>query len=202
MDITMRISLLVISALVLVIAFFNPFERKQRRSKGEEKAEPVVNYQNNKTDTFYQTKKASHSTDNVLTIMVHAKPGMRFEAYDLLQAISSSGMQFGEMNIFHYYAQQEHGRSPLFSLASATKPGDFDINNMGNFSCAGLVLFMQLDHLAMHPKLVFHRMLATAEQLAEDLDGVLLSSTRAPWSDEIMEDYQQQISQCQSHQFA
>ena len=131
-----------------------------------------------------------------------ARPEQTFVGYELLQALSVAGLQYGEMNIFHYYAMQEHGKSPLFSLASATKPGDFDINNMGNFSCAGLVLFMNLDDLPMDPKLVFHRMLATAEHLAEDLDGMILSSQRTPWTEDTMSHYQQQISQCQSHQFA
>lgn len=44
------------------------------------------------------------------------------------------------MNIFHRY-QQLSGNGPvLFSLASATKPGTFELSKIGGYACAGLTL--------------------------------------------------------------
>ena len=86
----------------------------------------------NKTYTSAPAPKPSLLND-LLVISVVAEPGMQFGSYDLLQAISATGMQFGEMNIFHY----KIGNETLFSLSSATEPGDFNLDRMGDFVCEG-----------------------------------------------------------------
>ena len=65
--------------------------------------------------------------NDLLMISIMAKPDSRFGSYDLLQAISATGMQFGPMNIFHYYLPAGGNQVSLFSLASATEPGEFDL---------------------------------------------------------------------------
>jgi cell division protein ZipA len=132
--------------------------------------------------------------DDLLVISVMADSGSSFAAYDLLQAILATGMQFGHMNIFHYHSLTEKGNVKLFSLASATKPGDFDLDRMGGFSCTGLTLFANLRDVA-DPQEVFELMLNTADQLAEDLDGKLYAGHRTPWDDAIHQQYQQKILQ-------
>ena len=131
---------------------------------------------------------ANHSVQNFIIINVVAKPNRQFASYDLLQTISATGMQFGAMNIFHYYSPSTMDKKPLFSLASATEPGEFDLNQMGNFSCNGLTLFMNLHQVPDKMK-AFTLMLETAEQLAEDLQGELRASNREPWSHEIKQQY-------------
>jgi len=134
----------------------------------------------------------THDNDNrahdFIIISVVAKPNQPFASYDLFQAISATGMQFGAMNIFHYYNPQTIEKKPLFSLASATDPGEFDLNQMGNFSCSGLTLFMNTQQVPDKKK-VFHLMVETAEQLAEDLQGELRAGTRHPWNEQIKQHY-------------
>jgi cell division protein ZipA len=124
---------------------------------------------------------SEHSIQDFIIIHVVAKPGEHFAAYDLLQAISATGMQFGAMNIFHYYSPSSMDKKPLFSLASATEPGEFDLNNMGNFSCNGLTLFMNVNQVPNQMK-AFTLMVDAAEQLAEGLQGKMLTSKQEPWS--------------------
>lgn len=133
-----------------------------------------------------------HAGDFII-INVIAKPGQHFASYDLLQAISATGMQFGAMNIFHYYSKVAMDKKPLFSLASATEPGEFDLNRMGDFSCKGLTLFMNL-HPVPDKGEAFALMLSAAEQLAEDLQGELQSGNREPWSNEIKQQYLTRIA--------
>lgn len=121
-----------------------------------------------------------------------AKPNDTFASYDLLQAISATGLQFGEMNIFHYYKSPTTKKTPLFSLASATEPGVFDFDRIGDFSCRGLTLFMNL-YNAGDPQVVFELMLKTAEQLAEDLDGELRAGPKQLWNDETLKQYLEKI---------
>lgn len=132
------------------------------------------------------------SENDFLVLSVFAKPNCQFASYDLLQAILATGMQFGEMNIFHYYLPRDQTRGKLFSLASATKPGDFNLDRMGDFSCFGLTLFMDL-RTVPDPEFAFSMMLKTAEQLAEDLDGELYAGPRQPWNAELLQQYQQRI---------
>jgi cell division protein ZipA len=148
-------------------------------------------------DNTAMTDEASIDTvpsapENLLVLSVMAKPDSRFVSYDLFQAIATVGLQFGEMNIFHYYQQTASGKISLFSLASANKPGDFDLNNIGDFSCTGLMLFMNIADVP-DPQTVFRLMLETAERLADDLDGELRANPHTPWDEKLVWQYQQKI---------
>lgn len=127
-------------------------------------------------------------TQDFIIINVVAKPNQPFASYDLLQAITATGMQFGAMNIFHYYSPSSMEKKPLFSLASATEPGEFDLNQIGNFTCQGLTLFMNTRQ-QMDTKKAFTLMVETAEQLAEDLQGELRAGSRQPWNEQIKQQY-------------
>jgi len=138
--------------------------------------------------------QAGTLAQDLLVLMVIAKPGQQFVSYELLQAIYSAGLQFGEMNIFHFYQMTFKGRAALFSLASATEPGDFNLDKMGNYACNGLTLFANLKQV-QDPQYVFDLMIKTAEQLADDLDGELRAGPRILWNDNIKKQYQQKVSQ-------
>jgi len=181
-----RLGLLAIAAIIIFLIGFDAMAKRRQRKRNN-----ASHPQNNQEPTI------SHRyPNNLLTLMVHAKADSIFASYDLLQAISVTGMVYGEMRIFHYHLPAAHGRTKLFSLASATKPGDFDLNQIGSFACVGLVLFMKMDEVP-DPQDAFDRMLTTAMQLAEDLDGDLLSDQRLPWNDAIREQYQDRIMQYQ-----
>jgi cell division protein ZipA len=134
------------------------------------------------------------SIPEILSVNVIAKPGENFASYDLFQAISTAGLQFGAMNIFHYYQPHNDNKKVLFSLASMTEPGEFDMNHMGEFTSQGLCLFMNLQTVD-HAEEVFALMLATAEQLADDLQGELYADPKTPLNDEILNHYQKKISE-------
>jgi cell division protein ZipA len=142
------------------------------------------------------TVKRKEIGSDLISIYVVAKNGGKFASYDLLQAISATGMQFGEMNIFHYYSNTGFARKALFSLASITAPGDFDLDRMGTFSCAGLSLFTQLGDVP-NPQQAFELMLKAAEQLADDLDGELRASPRTLWNNEVLSQYQHKVLEFQ-----
>lgn len=130
--------------------------------------------------------------NDLLVMSVWARPDGYFAGYDLLQAISAAGMRFGEMNIFHYHTDTPTGKIKLFSLASATEPGDFNLDRIGDFSCNGLTLFLDLKSVP-DPKQAFDFMLQAAEQLAEDLDGELRAGQRKPWTQETLAQYQDKV---------
>ncbi len=110
----------------------------------------------------------------IIVLYVMAKVGKAFAGYELLQALLSSGLRFGEMSIFHYYRDANAEQDPLFSLASATEPGIFDLLNMGAFSSKGLTLFLKKTENEEDNTTRYELMLETARHLSEDLHGVLL----------------------------
>lgn len=125
---------------------------------------------------------------DLLIIYVLAKPGCRFGSYDLLQSILATGMQFGDMNIFHYHLPAALGRAKLFSMASATEPGEFNLDKIGHFYCRGLTLFTNLKQVP-NAKQAFENMLRVAEQLSDDLDGVLYADRKTPLTTETLQLY-------------
>jgi cell division protein ZipA len=141
---------------------------------------------------------APEYANDLLVLTIVAKTGMQFGSYDLLQSIYAAGLEFGDMNIFHYYTPSEPGKVRLFSLASATEPGEFDLDRIGNYFCTGLTLFTQLDHVP-DPREAFNLMLKAAEQLAEDLNGELRAGPRRPWDDNVLREYQQKTLYFQKH---
>jgi cell division protein ZipA len=155
----------------------------------------VVNNKDNRVDAEeIQNPQpvAPPSDDSLLILSVMAKPNTRFVSYDLVQAISAAGFQHGDMNIFHYYQQTSAGRVTLFSLASASKPGVFDLNDIGNISSAGLMIFMDIAAVP-DPQNAFRTMLETAERMADDLDGELCADPHTAWNEKLVWQYQQKI---------
>jgi cell division protein ZipA len=144
----------------------------------------------------YQTKEQSHSDvcdGPLVLIYLVAKEGKQFVGYELLQALLSVGMRFGDMDIFHRH-QESSGKGPvLFSLASASESGTFDIHKMGAFTGRGLCLYMHLSGSPTIDNDRFHLMIKTAYELSEDLDADLLDSERCPLSQQSLVAYQSLI---------
>lgn len=107
-----------------------------------------------------------------------AGQGKTYGGYDLLQALLSQGLRFGEMNIFHRF-QDRNGKGPiLFSLAQATEPGTFNIHHMGSLNCKGLSFFMQLAGHREIDEERFSLMIDTINALKKELGGVILDDEK------------------------
>lgn len=183
MESYLRLGIVMIGAVIVFFILFEAWLRRRRMKAAEnffslqtEKTEPNLGQMEEPL-----TPQAIFP-EGIITISVFAKD-KKFESYDLLQTIAATGMELGEMNIFHYYFMQGSTRRTLFSLASATKPGSFNLDRMGDFSCVGLTLFMDL-HAASNLELALQKMLVIAEQLADDLDGELRLNPSTRWTDE------------------
>lgn len=111
---------------------------------------------------------------SIKSIYIMAPENRQFGGYELLQTILANDLHYGDMQIFHRYDKNKEHQSVLFSLVSATEPGDFDLSKMETFSCKGLILFMNAAN-HKNPKIVLDEMVATAKQLTEDLGGELKS---------------------------
>lgn len=117
--------------------------------------------------------------DDYIVLTVMAKAGGYFQGFELLQALLKAGLKHGSRQIFHRHRDLDPHRSICFSVASVTKPGDFDIQNMNKCVTKGLTLFMSISEQE-EPLNVFELMLTTAEVLAQKLGGTVCDKTRKP----------------------
>ena len=117
--------------------------------------------------------------DRIVSLFLLARDNHAITGAELLQATVSTGMEFGDMNIFHRLPEGEE--KPVFSLANAAKPGHFERDEWTTFETTGVVLFMALPG-PMHALDGWDSMLATARRVAEILQADLLDEQRSPFS--------------------
>jgi cell division protein ZipA len=140
----------------------------------EVEAQPVVNEEKQPEDLF-------------ISLYIESSLERPYSGYELLQAILSSGLRYGEHSIFHYYADKTSKDKTLFSLASAVKPGTFDLPRMGAFSTRALTLVLDVEKVD-EPLKAFEKMLHVAGQLCEYLGGKVLNSDRELLTKECVRD--------------
>jgi cell division protein ZipA len=125
-----------------------------------------------------QPVQEKNKQQEIMVIYVTAESSPEFKGQDILHALESADMQFGDMDIFHYHGpDKNHATRALFSLANIHEPGSFDIDNMNRFSTNGLALFMCLP-ADIGGDIAFEIMLDTAHNLAYLLGGELRGSDR------------------------
>lgn len=143
-------------------------------------------------ETEIRAEKSPQTHCDYMMISVHAKPNTYFSDYSFLQTLGSTGLEYGEHQIFHYDVKTDNGIQRLFSVAQLNKPGTFDLDNIDVLRCKGLLLFIDLN--ACRKKiLALDCMLEVAYQLTEDLDGIMYEGYNTPWTDDTPKLLAQQI---------
>ncbi len=108
----------------------------------------------------------------VVVINVISKGNQPFDGERLLQSLLGSGMRFGDMSIFHRYANDNGTGKILFSMANGVEPGIFNLDNLESTSTPAVSFFMGLPG-PDQPLKAFTKMVEAARQLALDLGGEL-----------------------------
>ncbi|ART79917.1 cell division protein ZipA [Oceanisphaera avium] len=122
-------------------------------------------------------KPAPKTWQEVYVINVMAKPEQLLAGTELVRAVTDAGFVFGDMDIFHRYQGSAGQGEPLFSLANMVNPGTFNPNAMSEFTTPGVSIFMQLPPPGM-AKNHFNMMIQAADNIAEDLDALLVDNQR------------------------
>lgn len=124
-------------------------------------------------------RPAGPPPDKIVSLFLLARDNHRVTGAELLQAAVSTGMEYGEMNIFHRLP--EGSETPVFSMANAAKPGHFERDEWNTFETGGVVLFMTLP--GPMPALdAWDSLLATARRMGEILNAELLDDERNPFT--------------------
>jgi cell division protein ZipA len=145
---------------------------------------------------------ATQTTREPLVLVVAILPENEdFSGTALKQALESAGLQYGEMQIFHYFNGADMNNTdnhvktvePVFSVASLLEPGTFALDNMHGQSIPGVTLFCQLPGtLSADEALAL--MLDKAHNIAQALQGTICDEQRVPFTEDSYRRYQQRIS--------
>jgi len=125
----------------------------------------------------------------VLSLHITPKRGI-FDGEAIVRAAGRCGIESGEMDIFHRYADAESTEHPVFSMANMVKPGTFPFGAMDEFESPGLTLFSEVEGAPDDPSRL-EAMLTTARCLADTLKAEIRDGTRAlltPESEERLRD--------------
>lgn len=146
------------------------------------------------TEGLEQTKAQptglAHS--EVLVINITAKQGRVFAGDDLLHCLITSGLKFGDTNIFHKRLSKENKSPVIFSVANMLNPGTFDLNNVDKFTTLGIIFFLALP-TSINNLDAFEQMLDVAQAIRDTLDGELKDDHRNGITAQTIEHYRQRI---------
>ncbi|KEQ17336.1 cell division protein ZipA [Endozoicomonas numazuensis] len=132
------------------------------------------------------------AASEILVINLLAKSGESFDGARLLQSLLASGMRYGDMSIFHRYANMDGTGQILFSMANGVEPGTFDIAKLESTETPAVTVFMGLPG-PREPLKAFMLMEETVRQLALDLGGELKDEHFSVLTQQTLEHYRQRI---------
>jgi cell division protein ZipA len=125
------------------------------------------------------SRPAGPPPDKIVSLFLLARDNHVITGADLLHATVSTGMEFGDMGIFH--RRPEGSDRPVFSLANAAKPGHFERDAWNTFETSGVAIFMTLPG-PVYALDAWDSMLATARRIGELLHAELLDDDRNPFT--------------------
>ncbi len=124
--------------------------------------------------------------EKILALHVSAHLTAHFHGADIVRVLRQQGLEYGEMNIFHRMVEHHQQRMTLFSVASMVKPGALNPYEMATFTTPGLALILRLPG-PWDGVMAFDAMLVCAEELADELGGLLLDQHREVASRQVLD---------------
>jgi cell division protein ZipA len=134
----------------------------------------------------------SEQPQEVLVLNVKCADENPIPGSALLPMLLTLGFKFGDQDIFHRHINS-NGKGPvLFSLANMFKPGNFDIDNLENFTTQGISLFMILP-IEGEPHQVFNMMHNAARKIADEFSAQIYDGKRSLLTKQSLQQYVEKI---------
>jgi cell division protein ZipA len=121
-----------------------------------------------------------------------ARRGEMFAGPELLEAMVSQGLRYGDMDIFHRHESEDGRGQILFSAANMVVPGTFDLSAMEDFFTPGISMFLSLP-IASDSLAAYNLMANTAQHIAEVLGGELKDENRSVMTRQTIEHGRQRV---------
>ncbi|MBF0266819.1 MAG: cell division protein ZipA [Gammaproteobacteria bacterium] len=134
----------------------------------------IINIDNKESSsnklTFANEKLPEGMSDLIISMAIQ-RENHRFSGNEILNACQTNGMIFGEMDIFHYPANEKDNYI-LFSLANMMEPGTFNLDEIHSMSTPGLSVFIQLP-LPMNCVDAYKKFVEQSQKIAKVLHAEL-----------------------------
>ncbi len=125
-------------------------------------------------------QQASQQENQVIVLYVRCSPGKMISGKQLKESLINQGLEYGDMKIFHRMADDKNGVStPLFGVANMVEPGTFNLEQMDQADTPGITVFLQLPAVTGNLS-AFNNMFKTSVELAESIDGELVTQNKNP----------------------
>lgn len=139
-----------------------------------------------------ESEQQAEQPQEVLVLNVKSADDNPIPGSALLPMLLTLGFKFGDQDIFHRHVNS-NGKGPvLFSLANMFKPGNFDIDNLENFTTQGISLFMILP-IEGEPHQVFNMMHNAARKIAEEFSAQIYDGRRNLLTKQSLQQYVEKI---------
>ncbi|MBQ4838474.1 MULTISPECIES: cell division protein ZipA [Pseudoalteromonas] len=127
-----------------------------------------------------------------IILHIQMPEGLAMEGSKLLPSVLSLGFKFSEEGFFNRHLESSGNGPVLFRLVNMYNPGTFDIDNMEQFSTAGVSLFMTLpcegDSMA-----AFNMLHGAAKKLSDEFGAQVLDSKREPLTVDTIRTYVEKV---------
>ncbi|MBQ0760856.1 MAG: cell division protein ZipA [Zhongshania sp.] len=167
------------------------YDDKPLRARAEDMPEHVSAAPAEKA-TVSKDHKPQSEHQELLVINAMAPEGKPFKGNDLLQILMACDVRYGKMNIFHRYENSDGTGEIQFSVANLVEPGNFNLDEIDEFTSPGVVFFMHLPGPKDSIK-AYEAMVETARCLVKNLEGELRDQTHSVATKQTLEHYKQRI---------
>ncbi len=128
----------------------------------------------------------------LIQFSIVARDDEGFNGAELKAAFDRVGLIYGES--VQVFERLDENNLVDFTVASMVNPGTFPAQGLEQFSCPGIVFFMQPPVL-QDPAQVFEDFIQTMKTLAVELDGVMWDHQRQPLTEETISEFRQIFQQ-------
>ncbi|MFL0809296.1 MAG: cell division protein ZipA [Agarilytica sp.] len=167
-------------------------KKQQPKTEKKEKIKQRERYAQETTSEQKQAEQDYSEPDEVLIMNVMSRPGEQILGADLLNALMSEGLKFGEMEIFHRHKANDGDGPILYSVANMVMPGTFNLAAMESFQTPGISIFLSLP-VAGECIAAYNDMATTAKNLAEQLGAELKDENRSVMTAQTIEHGRQRV---------
>ncbi|MCL4111087.1 UNVERIFIED_CONTAM: hypothetical protein GTU68_033394 [Idotea baltica] len=128
----------------------------------------------------------------VIVLNVHCAGEIPFVGTELFRSMENNGLTYGEMSIYHCFAQSSDEPKVIFSIANMMQPGTLEHDDPADFTTKGISFFMTLPCYGQADQ-NFNVMLSAAQKIADDMGGNVLDESRNLMTPNRLSDYRKQI---------
>jgi cell division protein ZipA len=139
-----------------------------------------------------ETKQDEELGLEVIVLNVHCAGEIPFVGTELFRSMENNGLTYGEMSIYHCFAQSTDEPKVIFSVANMMQPGTLEHDDPADFTTKGISFFMTLPCYGQADQ-NFNVMLSAAQKIADDMGGNVLDESRNLMTPNRLSDYRKQI---------